>query len=51
VQNVIKATPTGKYHKGTIRKRKLATHDRAYLANLIAMMGTSHLSSPLDPAT
>lgn len=37
-QNLIKATPTEKYQKWRIRKRKLAaTHDRAYLAELLGV--------------
>jgi predicted transposase YbfD/YdcC len=36
--NLIKVTPTEKYGKWTIRKRKLAaTHDRAYLAELLGI--------------
>jgi predicted transposase YbfD/YdcC len=37
--NLIKVTPTERYKKWTVRKRKLAaTHDRAYLADLLGIM-------------
>jgi predicted transposase YbfD/YdcC len=37
-QNLIKMTPSEKYAKWTVRKRKLAaTHDRSYLAELLGI--------------
>ena len=37
-QNLIKVTPSEKYGKWTVRKRKLAaTHDRSYLAELLGI--------------